>query len=160
MGAPSFSFMPCAKVYQNHMNIVLLFPIMLLRGIQNIKIIETAHKFTAFFSTIHFHISSCKSETRFRPPTYEFQLFSFASKTIAGSINTTLGRPHRHRHLACCACFITFSAFLEIGHLDAFQGGSIEAPSLSFMPCAKAYQKPHEIATFASTCAPERHGKY
>ena len=87
---------------------------------------------------MHFHILSCKSEARFRPPTCDFQLFSFAYKTNAGSINTTLGGPHRHRKPSVGTCFITSSAFLEISHLDASQGGSTEAPSLSFMPCAKA----------------------
>ena len=73
--------------------------------------------------------------------TCNFQLFSFAYKTNATSIKTTLGGSHRHRHRSFCTGFIQFPAFLEISHLDAFQGGSIEAPSLSFMPCAKAYKK-------------------
>ena len=92
------------------------------------------------FSIMHFHISCCKSEAGFRPPNCEFQLFSFAYKTIAKLIETTLGGPHRHRNHLFRNGVITFSTFLEINNLDVFQGGSIEAPSLSFMPCAKVYK--------------------
>ena len=89
---------------------------------------------------MHFHISRCTSDARFRHPTCDFQRFSFVYKTTAKLISTTLGGPHRHRTHAFCAGFRTLSAFLEINNLDAFQGGSTEAPSLSFMPCAKAYR--------------------
>ena len=101
-----------------------------LKPLRNVKL----------FSIMHFHILRCKSEAGFRPPSCDFQLFSFAYTIVATSITTTLGGPYRHRKHLLNTCFIAFSAFSEISHLDAFQGGPIEAPSLSFMPCAKAHK--------------------
>ena len=93
-----------------------------------------------FFSIMHFHISHCLSESGFEPRTCDVQVLSCAYKATAKLRKTTFGGPHRHPKHSFCPGVVTFASLFEINHLNAFQGGSIEAPSLSFMLCAKAYE--------------------
>ena len=138
--APSLSSMLSAKAYKNHMELQVLLPHVLLRGKRQYWNHWNHTRIYSLCSIMYFHMSSCKSEARCRPPTCDFQRLSVAYKTIATSQETTLGWPHQHRHHSFCASFMQCSAFFAINTLDAFQGGSTEAPRLSFMSCAKAYR--------------------